>query len=107
MCIRDSFVLPDDLARRAIVFTNDAVPFVADEVIAAVELAGEARVGVWMRMVDLELDFPLELPFAIHFDDATRAALGNHHDSTGQGLELSLIHISEPTRLLSISYAVF
>src|SRR5678815_803351 len=33
---------------------------------------------------------------------------GNDKESkTGTGLHLSLIHISEPTRLLSISYAVF
>eukprot|EP00658_Telonema_sp_P-2_P038962 TRINITY_DN27873_c0_g1_i1.p1 TRINITY_DN27873_c0_g1~~TRINITY_DN27873_c0_g1_i1.p1 ORF type:complete len:129 (+),score=10.36 TRINITY_DN27873_c0_g1_i1:261-647(+) len=30
-----------------------------------------------------------------------------HHSSSRHPLSLSLIHISEPTRLLSISYAVF
>ena len=29
------------------------------------------------------------------------------HQELGEALDLSLIHISEPTRLLSISYAVF
>src|SRR5674536_133380 len=35
------------------------------------------------------------------------AQIGLQAHSTGQPQELSLIHISEPTRLLSISYAVF
>src|SRR5678816_1103518 len=34
-------------------------------------------------------------------------ALGHHEKYDGSGYPLSLIHISEPTRLLSISYAVF
>ena len=32
---------------------------------------------------------------------------GNDYSLMGKRIELSLIHISEPTRLLSISYAVF
>src|SRR5678815_5731991 len=32
---------------------------------------------------------------------------GNHNENEKQHVDLSLIHISEPTRLLSISYAVF
>eukprot|EP00658_Telonema_sp_P-2_P030514 TRINITY_DN23015_c0_g1_i3.p1 TRINITY_DN23015_c0_g1~~TRINITY_DN23015_c0_g1_i3.p1 ORF type:complete len:104 (+),score=23.16 TRINITY_DN23015_c0_g1_i3:100-411(+) len=32
---------------------------------------------------------------------------GDHDHRVCRGLHLSLIHISEPTRLLSISYAVF
>src|SRR5678815_5910739 len=56
-------------------------------------------------------------PGSIHWSDvsAPRAATGRgrwtrepaHGVAGAAGLILSLIHISEPTRLLSISYAVF
>ena len=36
-----------------------------------------------------------------------RVGLASWYSRTDPGVKLSLIHISEPTRLLSISYAVF
>src|SRR5678815_2277861 len=43
----------------------------------------------------------------VTLDLAGRVLVATGAVSSGQGHELSLIHISEPTRLLSISYAVF
>src|SRR5678816_3000975 len=44
------------------------------------------------------------VPATADFDQAAQFVLARARD---YGLSLSLIHISEPTRLLSISYAVF
>src|SRR5678816_1682526 len=42
----------------------------------------------------------------LHRDGGTVSTLGDSPSSSASSATLSLIHISEPTRLLSISYAV-
>src|SRR5678815_3424878 len=48
----------------------------------------------------------LDRYFAVHSQPGSTSNC-QHLAALGQVLQLSLIHISEPTRLLSISYAVF
>eukprot|EP00658_Telonema_sp_P-2_P039767 TRINITY_DN28406_c0_g1_i1.p1 TRINITY_DN28406_c0_g1~~TRINITY_DN28406_c0_g1_i1.p1 ORF type:complete len:109 (-),score=22.90 TRINITY_DN28406_c0_g1_i1:10-336(-) len=63
-----------------------------------------------LTSVDLSpLSLLRELPqyFMLHCSSLETIDLSPLSNITGVGHHLSLIHISEPTRLLSISYAVF
>src|SRR5678815_4168849 len=70
---------------------------------AAVEGTDDEKLRAFNRAFR-ELDARLKLFTSLRLEMLDRMALKRQLDAIG---ELSLIHISEPTRLLSISYAVF
>src|SRR5678815_5920437 len=89
-------------------------------VMSAAHWATALQTGLVTGLIALALSFtPLKRVFRNRFGNAsivgTLTALADafsHPDHYGRGyaepvVTLSLIHISEPTRLLSISYAVF
>ena len=49
------FVFPDDLTAGRIL-SHRAVSFVADQIIAGRQLAGQSGVGVWIGMLNLEMN---------------------------------------------------
>src|SRR5678816_2814761 len=111
MCIRDSFMPSPEQVRRVLpgarllalnsplnptgtAFSADALARISDLVLA--ENARRKPLG--------------ERPLYVMYDQVYwTLCFGGTTHVTPVGLrpELSLIHISEPTRLLSISYAVF
>src|SRR5678815_6105617 len=74
----------------------------------------ERALESWLQLLGQHLPQRLgagRLPGGVVHDGARRPVANLDHRELGralvQGGDLSLIHISEPTRLLSISYAVF
>src|SRR5678815_899927 len=128
MCIRDSesrvFLYASD--RRARVYRRPTERFTQCNVLQ-VQLFGSGSVMVWggislsgptevqifdggtltaVRYITDILE-PYVVPFAHYIGDSFILMHGNARPHKAQCVNLSLIHISEPTRLLSISYAVF
>src|SRR5678815_4087463 len=95
-----------EFADRAVVCIGEMITSVEIEVIAFLGKA-LARLSVKVRE-----DVIVKHPIVIYCAASTRSCIRgtrrlNKPIENGQcGLHLSLIHISEPTRLLSISYAV-
>src|SRR5262249_54826438 len=76
------------------VFPHDAVGFVTNQVVAVRKLANEPRVGVRMRVIDLEFEFLEHFAVAIDFDDPARPAFGDHQAAVGKrlkGVDLDLL----------------
>ena len=84
-------ILPDDLALR-IVFPDATIGLVGHQVIAIGDLADAARVGVGIRVIDLQLHLALNLAVAIHFNDPGRAGLGDHRQAVFHALKGMHLH---------------
>ena len=84
-------VLPDDLALR-IVFPDATIGLVGHQVIAIGDLTNAARVGVRIRVIDLQLHLALNLAVAIHFNDPGRAGLGDHRQAILNALKGMHLH---------------
>src|SRR5262249_40155903 len=66
-------VTPDDLA-FTVVFANDAVPFVTDEIVSAGQLASQPRIAVRLRVFDVQRNFLNELSIPIDLNETPVAA---------------------------------
>src|SRR5678816_630339 len=112
----------DPFARRVAStydFVGELLSYLAEHKreILALEAKGDANVAAWARQpagaprlslksrMDTTRIEDVRVEQIVPLTDSTKreAGLGGARQRTG----LSLIHISEPTRLLSISYAVF
>src|SRR4051794_16469439 len=88
-------VAPDDLA-LLVILADHAVAFVTNQIVAAVQLAGQPRVAMRLRMLHLQRHFLNNLPGAIDLDDSPIAAFGNHRQTVRQPLESMNL---DPTRV--------
>src|SRR5678815_4632195 len=111
--LRHAFPGPVEYAHPVSVFADLSAP--ADAMVAWYLLSGSPFSGRHRHVLPrVPLDRPsacrgrgryalcLQWPHLVRFDVAQQ-----HRGAGVDALDLSLIHISEPTRLLSISYAVF
>src|SRR5678816_4745416 len=98
MCIRDSFYVVGDLRLAQQVRVEHAV------------LHGEVNrqpVGGQHAEARAEVEGQPVVAGKVHTSNAPQDIETAVHGGVATEKDLSLIHISEPTRLLSISYAVF
>jgi hypothetical protein len=70
-------VAPDDLAAH-VVFANDPVPFVTNEIIPTGELTDHPRVPVRIGMIGLQGDLLDDFAIASDFHNPPIAAFGDH-----------------------------